>query len=90
MKELEKIMCSGQPELNKLTASIDLLSQKIEQLLDLHRVIIRWLLVVVCVIALGRSAIDLGHGFLKDVASANAEEISDVRTETSRKGDSSL
>lgn len=52
--------CPMQPDLNKLTNSVQLLAGKVDSLLDLHKWVIKWLLIVVCVIALGRSAIDLG------------------------------
>lgn len=44
---------------DKLSASIDLLSQRVDTLIALNRDVVKWLLIVVCVIALGRSAIDL-------------------------------
>jgi hypothetical protein len=50
--------CPVAPDLKELTTSITLLVQKTDNLISLNRDIIRWLLVVVCVIALGRSAFD--------------------------------
>lgn len=44
---------------DRLHNSIELLSEKIEQLCRLHERVIKWLLIVVCAIALGRAALDL-------------------------------
>ena len=53
--------CPLGPEITENTASIKVLVEKIETLIQLNRDIIKWLLVVVCVIALGRSALDVGR-----------------------------
>jgi len=75
--EVEVMNCPYQPELDALTGSVRLLAGKVDRLLELHRWIIRWLLIVVCVIALGRSALDIAKEWLaqNDVPqSAFAEE----------------
>ena len=68
--------CPAQPDLEKLTGTIKLLAEKVETLIKLHRDIIRWLLIVVCVIALGRSALDLGERFI-DHAVAESIQTTD-------------
>lgn len=50
-------------DVRNLTAAIAVLASKVDTLIAMNRDIIRWLLIVVCVIALGRSAIDLGKAF---------------------------
>ena len=62
--------CPIEPEMGELTASIKVLVERIDTLIQLNRDIIKWLLVVVCIIALGRSALDVSKEFLTRVASA--------------------
>ena len=66
--------CPLAPEIEALTTSISLLVQKTDNLISLNRDIIRWLLIVVCVIALGRSALDVGKDFFtKGISNAVAQ-----------------
>lgn len=67
--------CPAKPDLEALTNNIILLTDKMENLINLNRDVIRWLLVVVCVIALGRSAIDLGKDFFKGHAHVAEAEV---------------
>ena len=46
-----------------VVSSIEVLTQRIDTLVVLNRDIIRYLLIVVCIIALGRSALDLAKGW---------------------------
>lgn len=73
--EKDGFKCPAQPDLGDLTGALHVLAEKIDHLIKLHRDIIRWLLVVVCVIALGRSAIDVGEKLVNQaVAEINLEE----------------
>jgi hypothetical protein len=71
----DRSSCPIQPDLDRLTGAIEILVAKMENLLQLNREIIRWLLIVVCVIALGRSAFDVSKDLLERVTSP-------VRTES--------
>lgn len=51
-------------EIQELKSSIEVLVERIDVLNVLIHNIIRWLIIVVCIIALGRSAIDLIKQFL--------------------------
>ena len=66
--------CPIAPE--KLISLMEVLVNKVDTLINLHRDIIRWMLIVICVIALGRSAFDVGREiFVKGiVAPAHAEK----------------
>ncbi len=57
--------CDVDKELKSLEASVNQLSERIDVLNSLIQNIIKWLIIVVCIIALGRSAIDLGEQFFK-------------------------
>ena len=46
-------------ELSDLASSIKVLAERVEGLISLNRDVIKWLLIVVCLIALGRSALDI-------------------------------
>lgn len=59
--------CPMEPELTELAGAIRVLAEKVETLVHSQREVTRWLLVVVCVIALGRSAIDLGKAIVSDL-----------------------
>ena len=60
-------------ELSEMTTAIKVLAEKIDLLVTQYQQIVRWLLIVVCVIALGRSGFDT----VKDMLSkgAQAQEI---------------
>jgi len=58
-----------EPELSELSASIRVLADRVELLVTYQRDITRWLLIVVCVIALGRSALDLGKSMMHEYVS---------------------
>jgi len=65
-----------QPELSELTGAIKVLVEKTDTLIQLNRDIIKWLLIVVCIIALGRSAFDVGKDiFAHTMNKAVAEEL---------------
>ena len=61
---------SGPCDLEGVTQAIMVLTEKVDTLIQLNRDIIKWLLVVVCVIALGRSAFDVGKDLLGGKAHA--------------------
>lgn len=61
-------------DLDGVTKAILVLTEKIDTLIQLNRDIIKWLLVVVCIIALGRSAIDLGKDIFLTKAHARGME----------------
>ena len=66
--------CPIVPEVGELTSSIKVLCEKTDTLITLNRDIIKWLLIVVCIIALGRSAFDVGKDLLTHaVTSVSAE-----------------
>jgi len=69
--------CPMSPDVESLTASIKVLAEKIDLLVIQHQTVVRWLLIVVCVIALGRSAIDLGEKFIKHAVAQ--EQVSDKK-----------
>lgn len=52
-------------DVSELSASVKLLAERIENLIALNRDVIRWLLIVVCVIALGRGLLDISQAMLK-------------------------
>lgn len=56
----------GNRSLQELRGAIEVLGEKVDTLVSLHRDMIKWLLIVVCVIALGRSAFDLLGTFFGD------------------------
>jgi hypothetical protein len=61
-------------EISSLTTSVKLLTDRVDHLIQLNRDIIKWLLIVVCVIAVGRGSIDLLKDFYKnDVAGVMVE-----------------
>lgn len=60
--------CSITGEVHELTASVKLLTERVDNLIQLNRDIIKWLLIVVCIIALGRGAMDLFKDFYLDDA----------------------
>lgn len=62
--------CPNQSDITELTAAVKVLAEKIELVVTNHQQVVRWLLIVVCVIALGRSAIDLGKDFFDKTAGA--------------------
>lgn len=80
----DRLMCPGQPQLDELAASIKILAEKIEVLCNFadtaiswNRQIIKWLLTVVCIIALGRSALDLGRSVVSGtLPNANSQTLS--------------
>lgn len=57
---LKGYQCPASLDVESLTSTIRVLTEKIDTLIQLNRDIIKWLLVVVCIIALGRSAFDVG------------------------------
>lgn len=57
------LLCPASPDIQALAGSINILAERIEVLTNNFQNVVRWLLIVVCVIALGRSAIDLGRDF---------------------------
>lgn len=59
--------CPMKPDIEELIGSIKLLAKEVQTLAELQKHVTRWLLVVVCVIALGRSALDLGNSLLHDI-----------------------
>ena len=63
----------GGCDLEGVTQAILVLTEKVDTLISLNRDIIKWLLIVVCVIALGRSALDVGKDLLG--AKAHAQGI---------------
>lgn len=65
MDRREMYDCPVRPDMEALTGALKLLTEKIDNLVTIYRDIVRWLLIVVCIIALGRSAIDLGRDFFK-------------------------
>jgi len=71
-----RFRCPASPDIEGLTSTIRVLTEKIDTLIQLNRDIIRWLLIVVCVIALGRSAFDFGKDiFLSSKAHAAQESV---------------
>ncbi len=56
-------------EIVDLTSNIKLLSEKVDALITLNRDVIKWLLIVVSLIALGRSAIDIGKDMIRNYSS---------------------
>jgi len=67
--------CPMGPDITRLSQSIELLVERMDSLIQLNRDIIRWLLVVVCIIALGRGALDVGNELLTKAASVSNEVI---------------
>lgn len=61
-------------DLEGVTQAILVLTEKVDTLIQLNREIIKWLLIVVCVIALGRSALDVGKDLLGAKAHAQMVE----------------
>lgn len=59
------LSCPMRTDFTLICNTLDGLASKIEHLIDLHRWVIKWLLIVVCVIALGRAALDLGENLIK-------------------------
>lgn len=70
--------CPSQPDIHSLTNAINLLVEKTDMLISMNREIIRWLLIVVCVIALGKSALDVGRELLGH-ATQNASATEDSK-----------
>lgn len=74
------VVCPLGPDVNAFTLSIEKLNERINSMIALqselliwHKQVIRWLLGVVCIIALGKSAIDFGRDILaKEVPAAHA------------------
>lgn len=74
--ELKQDRCPAQPDISELTGAIKVLVEKTDTLIQLNRDIIKWLLIVVCIIALGRSAFDVGKDILAHTTGkAVAEEM---------------
>ncbi len=68
--------CPMAPDIERLITSIQLMAEKVDNLIKFQRDVTKWLLVVVCVIALGRSALDLGKSMLTDFHTpAKAHEV---------------
>jgi len=68
--------CPMAPDIERLITSIQLMAEKVDNLIKFQRDVTKWLLVVVCVIALGRSALDLGKTLLSDLTlPAKAHEV---------------
>lgn len=67
--------CPLAPHVEPLTASIKILIERTDTLISLNRDIIKWLLIVVCIIALGRSAFDVGKDLLKTEAAPHSHAI---------------
>lgn len=72
--DLRRMHCPAAPDIESLTSTIKVLTEKIDTLISLNRDIIKWLLIVVCVIALGRSAFDVSKELLGGKAHAQAIE----------------
>lgn len=66
-------------DLDGVTKAILVLTEKIDTLIQLNRDIIKWLLIVVCIIALGRSAMDLGKDMFMSKAHAQVTEEQHVK-----------
>ena len=71
----ERDTCPAEAELRELTGSVKVLVQKVDNLIALNRDIIKWLLIVVCIIALGRSAFDLSRDLFEHVAEPLKAEV---------------
>lgn len=65
--------CPNQSDLSELTGAVKVLAEKIDLLVHNHQQVVRWLLVVVCVIALGRSGIDVVKDWVEKPV--RAEEV---------------
>ena len=61
-------------QVSTLTTSIEVLVAKMDTLIQMNRDVIRWLLIVVCIIALGRSAFDVGKDILAHTMSKAVAE----------------
>lgn len=72
--QVGRFHCTAAPDIESLTSTIKVLTEKIDTLIALNRDIIKWLLIVVCVIALGRSAFDVSKELLGSKAHAQAVE----------------
>lgn len=66
--------CPLIPEITELTVLTKVLIERIDTLVSLHRDVIKWLLIVVCVIALGRSGIDLAKNLFNGTHTAAIAE----------------
>lgn len=66
--------CPMQPDLERLTASLDVLSTKFDDMIAEYRTYSRYLLIVVCIIALGRTAFDLTERMLNPSSIVRAEQ----------------
>ena len=61
--------CPNQPDLTEMVTAVKVLAEKIDLLVSQYQQIVRWLLIVVCIIALGRSGIDVA----RDLISKNVQ-----------------
>ena len=52
-------------QISSLVGAITQLTVRIEHLVGLHERMVKWLLIVVCAIALGKGVIDMAEGFIK-------------------------
>lgn len=60
--------CSAQEDISQLCKDIQVLSAQTESLVKLHDRVIKYLLAVVCVIALGRALLDIVNNTVQDKA----------------------
>lgn len=60
--------CPNQPDLNDIKESLKLLAQTVGELAQSQKTILKYILVCICIIALGRTGIDLGKELLGKTA----------------------
>lgn len=76
MSQNELNSCPFKPDIQELAGAVKVLVEKTDTLIQLNRDIIKWLLVVVCIIALGRSAFDVTKDLLHGTISpVRAEQL---------------
>lgn len=63
-EEYEGNMAALRVQIGELVGSIDSLTAKIENLVVLHERVVKWLLIVVCAIALGKGMFDILEKFV--------------------------
>jgi hypothetical protein len=66
--------CPLAPDIDALVGSVKILAEKVDQLVSHNKEIVRVLMIVVCIIALGRGALDIGREIFGHTATAAVAE----------------